>query len=158
MNKKLEELFDLPEHEPTEKVEDITPEETYDMVTSEAISNLDKIDRALPAIKGLESSDKEMDELAELATTSYKDLIQLGMQLEARHASEVFSSASQFLGHAITAKQAKINKKIKLIELQLKKAKLDLDSGNSDNSSEEGLDRNEILAEILNNSDSQEKD
>ena len=56
------------------------------------------------------------------------------------------------LGHAITAKTAKINKKIKIIELQLKKASLDQKSAsrNEEISSTpvgEGtmLDRNELL-------------
>ena len=64
-------------------------------------------------MKVLEESDKEMDDLAKMAVGSYQDLMNLGMNVEALMASEILSSASQFLGHAITAKQAKINKKIK---------------------------------------------
>ena len=33
------------------------------------------------------------------------------------------------LGHALTAKTAKMNKKLKMIELQMKKMKLDKDTG-----------------------------
>ena len=96
-----------------------------------------------------------MDEIAEMAMSSYKDLMDLGMNVEARVASDILSSSSQFLGHAITAKQAKINKKIKMIELQLKKAKLDQDTlkKSGDDVPTEGtgqvMDRNELLAEIL---------
>jgi hypothetical protein len=58
-----------------------------------------------------------MDDLAELATNSYKDLMDLGMQVEARFSSEIFNSAGTMLGHAITAKTAKINKKLKMLDL-----------------------------------------
>jgi len=99
----------------------------------------------------LEASDKEMDDIAKLAIDSYKDLMDLGMNVEARVASEILGSASQFLGHAITARNAKINKKLKMVDLLLKKAKLDHDRGDSDAAEGTGtmLDRNELLAEVL---------
>jgi len=73
------------------------------------------------------------------------------MNVEARIANEILGSASQFLGHAITAKNAKITKKLRMIDLQLKKAKLDQSSGGEEASEGEGrlLDRNELLAEVL---------
>jgi hypothetical protein len=123
-----------------------------------AMDNLEKIDAALPAIKGLEASDKEMDDIAQTAIDSYEDLMSLGMNVEARVASEILSSASQFLGHAITAKNAKINKKLRMVELQLRKARLELDirkaekpkgDGNEEEGKGQVLDRNELLAEIL---------
>jgi hypothetical protein len=56
------------------------------------------------------------------------------------------------LGHAITAKTAKLNKKLKMIELQLKKAALDQKQATRNEEIEatplgEGraLDRNELL-------------
>ena len=121
-------------------------------VTETALSTMEKIDQALPQIKGLETSDDELDELADLATTSYKDLMDLGLQVEARFSSEIFNSAGSMLGHAITAKTAKINKKIKMIELQLKKAALDQKAALKDQEVEsiplgegKALDRNELL-------------
>ena len=97
-----------------------------------------------------------MDELAGLATGSYKDLMELGMQVDSRFASEIFNSAGTMLGHAITAKTAKLNKKLKMIELQLKKASLDQkvasqnqELDNTPVGSGQALDRNELL-KILN--------
>jgi len=90
-----------------------------------------------------------MDDLAELAKESYKDLMDLGMNVEARWSSEIFSTASSMLGHAITAKTAKVNKKLKMIDLQLKKARLD--QSNMDQlPTAEGtiLDRNELLERL----------
>ena len=123
---------------------------------NESLAQLDKIELALPAVKGLESSDGEMDALASKAQESFDNLMDLGMNVDSRYASEIFNVASQMLGHAITAKNAKINKKLKIIELQLKKARLDIDSGSDNNlPTAEGhiLDRNELLNRLLNKSD-----
>jgi hypothetical protein len=66
-----------------------------------------------------------MDELSNMAQSSYKDLMDLGMQVDSRFASEIFNVASSMLGHAITAKTAKLDKKLKMIDLQMKKMRLD---------------------------------
>lgn len=157
MTKKLSELFDLPEDD-SRVNESIIEKAEIEEATKEAYDNLEKIENALPQVKGLEASDGEMDELAGLATNSYKDLMELGMQVDSRFASEIFNSASSMLGHAITAKTAKINKKLKMIELQLKKANLDQKNQSKVEEIEntplgEGslLDRNEMLKAILAN-------
>lgn len=149
MTKKLEELFELSsgENDLTTPLPEVTEE-----VTENALNTLDKIEAALPQVKGLEAADQEMDELAELATSSYKDLMDLGMQVESRFSSEIFNSASSMLGHAITAKTAKINKKLKMLDLQLKKAQLDAKNAAKNEEIEstplgegQSLDRNELL-------------
>jgi hypothetical protein len=150
MNKKLEELFELPQHE----IDNLSVPIPTDagLVISETLDNIEKIENALPQVRGLDMADGEMDELASLATSSYKDLMDLGMQVDSRFASEIFNSASSMLGHAITAKTAKINKKLKMIELQLKKAQLDQkilgkaeDIPNTPLGEGKSLDRNELL-------------
>jgi hypothetical protein len=155
MTKKLEELFDLP-IEDDRVNEDIIQNSEIKIISQETYSALEKIENALPQVRGLEASDIEMDELANLATGSYKDLMDLGMQVDSRFASEIFNSASSMLGHAITAKTAKINKKLKMLDLQLKKAALDQKINEKVKEIEavpagEGalLDRNEILKGIL---------
>lgn len=155
MTKKLEELFELPQADDTLN-EDIIQNKEIEIISQEAYSTLEKIENALPQIRGLEASDNEMDELATLARDSYKDLMDLGMQVDSRFASEIFNSAGTMLGHAITAKTAKINKKLKMLDLQLKKAALDHKITEKVKEIEavpagEGalLDRNEILKSIL---------
>jgi hypothetical protein len=116
---------------------------------------IDKIDTALPAVKGLDATDTEMDELSELAKSSYKDLMDLGMQVDSRFASEIFGVASNMLGHAITAKTAKLDKKLKMIDLQLKKARLDQTAAakEADNPTQTAhgvvLSRNDLLERII---------
>ena len=162
MTRKLEELFGFPQAESPD--DNITINNAKQMIdaSQEALkdmdSSIDKIELALPAVRGLESSDGEMDELAAKATKEFDNLMDLGMNVDSRYASEIFNVASQMLGHAITAKNAKINKKLKIIELQLKKAKLDIDTGSDDNlPTAQGhvLDRNELLSRLLskNNTD-----
>lgn len=150
MTKKLEELFNLPQHE-VDTLNQPIPENAVE-VTQEALNNLDKIENALPQVRGLESSDTEMDELADLAKNSYKDLMELGMQVDSRFSAEIFNSAGTMLNHAITAKTAKMNKKLKMIELQLKKASLDQKIAGKNEEIEatplgegQALDRNELL-------------
>lgn len=124
---------------------------------SDALSELEKITAALPQVRGLEASDREMDELADKATKSFDDLMDLGMNIDSRWASDVFSVASNMLGHAITAKNAKLQKKLKMIELQLKKARLDQTSKSEDETAQTGtgvlLDRNELLQRLLSRED-----
>ena len=150
MTKKLEELFELASSDDNDLTVPL-PEVTEE-VTENALSTLDKIEAALPQVKGLEAADNEMDELAQMATASYKDLMDLGMQVESRFSSEIFNSASSMLGHAITAKTAKINKKLKMLDLQMKKAQLDAKNAakseeiqNTPLGEGQSLDRNELL-------------
>jgi len=152
MTKKLEELFNLATSDEPELE---LPPETQE-ITETALNNLEKIENALPQVRGLDSADSDMDELAALAQNSYKDLMDLGMQVDSRFSSEIFGVAGTMLGHAITAKTAKVSKKLKMIELQLKKAALDQKQSSKDKEIEatpigqgKALDRNEILKALL---------
>jgi len=124
MTKKLEELFDLPLT--AAEVDAAVPELPANRQSlAELDDTINKINNALPAVRGLDASDTEMDELSNMAQSSYKDLMDLGMQVDSRFASEIFNVASSMLGHAITAKTAKLDKKLKMIDLQMKKMRLD---------------------------------
>jgi hypothetical protein len=163
MTRKLEELFDLP---PTiEEVDAAVPSIAENRTIIQNLdAAIDKIDAALPAVRGLESTDTEMDELAGLATGSYKDLMDLGMQVDSRFASEIFSVASNMLGHAITAKTAKLDKKLKMIDLQMKKMRLDQQQADKDPeaTAQQGqghvLSRNELLERILGKNQNAQKE
>jgi hypothetical protein len=77
----------------------------------------------------------------------------LGMNVDSRFAAEIFGVAGTMLGHALTAKTAKLNKKLKVIDLQLKKARLDQQNPTDDAPTHAGqghvLDRNEILDRLI---------
>jgi hypothetical protein len=164
MNRKLEELFDLP---PTSKEVDTSVPSIPDNREKLAVINdtIDKIDAALPMVKGLEATDMEMDDLAKKATDSYDELMSLGMQVDSRFASEIFSVASNMLGHAITAKTAKLDKKLKMIDLQMKKMRLDQQQADKDPegaAAQQGqghvLSRNELLERILGKNQNAQKE
>ena len=165
MTKKLEELFDLPSStaDTDETVPDIA---TTQYAITEIDNAIDKIDAALPGVRDLEASDGDMDELAQKATETFDDLMDLGMQVDSRYASEIFAVAGAMLGHALTAKTAKMNKKLKMIQLQLQKAKLDLDrekrAGDTEPESVETaegqvLSRNDLLDRLIGTRDQKNK-
>lgn len=163
MTRKLEELFDLPPSD--DEVDAAIPALPQNRETLAAIDDaIDKIDHALPAVRGLEASDQEMDELSDLAKASYQDLMDLGMQVDSRFAAEIFSTAGTMLGHAITAKTAKLNKKLKMIDLQLKKLKLDQETKQEDADAPPQtahgvvLSRNDLLDRILGKDQKNEKE
>jgi len=156
MTRKLEDLFDLA---PTEddvnvSVPAIAENKSQLAALDDAI---DKIDNALPAVRGLDATDQEMDELAGLATGTYKDLMDLGFQVDSRFASEIFSVASNMLGHAITAKTAKLDKKLKMIDLQLKKMRLDQTANKDPEATQTAhgmvLSRNDLLERLIKGKD-----
>lgn len=156
-NHKLEELFNMASSDDGDSVNEVSSAATDNLpAVTESLDTLDKIEQALPAVKGLEASDNEMDSLAGKAMESYDNLMDLGMQVDSRYASEIFSVASQMLGHAITAKTAKLNKKLKMIDLQLRKAKMDREAGDAapiPTAHGQLLDRNELLKHLSRRED-----
>jgi len=158
MTKKLEQLFGFDQLEDSEDipvVENMTMEETRTAIVN-IDSTIDKIDEALPAIRDLMASDRELDDIADLAKQSYQDLSDLGMNVDSRYSAELFAVAGTMLGHALTAKTTKLNKKLKMIDLQLRKLKLDQDAakrtGNLDNlptAQGQVLTRNDLLDRLI---------
>ena len=164
MTRKLESLFQFDQLEPnttnTSAEESVpiepalTTEETRAAIV-EIDNTIDKIDAALPAIRDLDASDRELDDIAEMAKESYQNLSDLGFNVDSRYASELFAVASTMLGHALTAKTTKLNKKLKMLDLQLKKLKLDQDAAK--NAPEEAmetahgqvLNRNDLLERLM---------
>jgi hypothetical protein len=131
--KKLEEILNLPESKKLVKAEEVRSMPADPEPFLRSMDEFDKIAASLPAVKGLgDAADAEFDALAQRATDAYDDLMDLGMNVEARYSSRIFEVAGGMLKNAIDAKAAKIDKKLKMIELQLKKQKLDQDSVNSD--------------------------
>jgi hypothetical protein len=159
MTKKLEELFNLPDKDEDEPpVEVVDPKELFaesQQQLANATELIDRIDQALPQVRDLDSADTELDELSELARDKFEDLMNLGMNVEARFSGQILQTAGVLLGHAITAKQAKIDKKLKTIDLQLKKLRLDQTAAKQDSAPRplDGqavvVDRNALLKQIL---------
>jgi|TARA_Y100000114_G_scaffold109215_1_gene102635 hypothetical protein len=162
MTKKLEELFNLEKSEETsETLKDKLETEQNDKDDAQANAliqekiGLDKIDAALPQVDGLED-DKEIDQYSNESFQAYKDLMDLGMNIEPRFAGRIMEVASSMMNNAINAKNVKVDKKLKMIELQLKKLKLDQNQGDDDAVTGTGTviaDRNELIKQILASKD-----
>ena len=170
MTKKLEDILNLPNvkeafkevdkkeqakanKDQTKKVmKNVDPQTRKNLEKSYA--EFDKVASALPQVKGLgELSDLELDKLAIEAEESYKNLMDLGMNVDSRYSGRIFEVASTMLRNAIDAKSNKIDKKLKMVELQLKKQKID--QGNKDDTGieeQDGFvisDRNELMKKLL---------
>lgn len=167
MNKRLEELFNI-NNDVDDSINKINNEEQTnapipsELISMETLNTLEKIEKALPEIKGLESSDEEMDEIAALAKEAFNNMLDLGMQTDPRFSSEIFSVGSTMLGHALAAKTAKMQKKLKMIDLQLKQAELERKLAAAASKGEgpptetplgtgQVLDRNELIKMIMQN-------
>jgi hypothetical protein len=164
--RKIEELLDLEpmpsKYETLEEIEEIKADiDESNAILAAADDVIDKIDIALPTVRDLDASDGEMDELADLASNSFKDLMELSMNVDPRFSGPIIQSASTLLGHAITAKMAKMDKKLKMVDLQLKKANLDQKTAKLTPPPEVNavagigtvLDRNALLKMILDGKD-----
>jgi hypothetical protein len=160
MTKKLEDLLNLPdskeliqEEKNKEKAEAAIVEQED---TFRDIAEFDKIASALPSVKGLgDKADSELDDIANKAAQAYDDLMDLGMNVESRYSGRIFEVAGGMLKTSLDAKVAKMDKKLKMIELQLKKEKLDKEGSpdGGDIVNGEGYvisDRNSLLEKLKN--------
>jgi hypothetical protein len=172
MTKKLEEELNLPDLDQLLPENDIQEEPTTEELKTEIaniegeMSMVERAQAALPTVEGLEQLDREMDAYATKAMETFEDLVDLGKNVEDRHAAPIFDSAAKMIAAALQAKQAKMDKKMKMIELQMRQARLEKDSEKidayvagkkhelGDEEEVEGRivgDRTAMLAEIMKN-------
>ena len=151
MTKKLETLRNLEEKEPL-KIK--STEETRAEVASiqQSYNEITEMAKGLPRIRESENlGERELEKLAKKAEAAYDDLMDLGMNVEVRYASRIFEVASSMLGHSISANTAKIDKKLKAVDLQLKKLKMENRAPEDDmidGTAYVTLDRNELMSKL----------
>lgn len=158
MTKKLEDLLNLPESQDIVKAANNIQERDKSLEiqkeTMRDITEFDKITSALPLVKDLGvMADEELDEIAKKAMSAYDDLMDLGMNVESRYSGRVFEVAGNMLKTTLEAKAAKIDKKLKMIDLQIRKQKLDRDGGIDDSNMVQGegyvvTDRNSLIEKL----------
>jgi hypothetical protein len=162
MTKKLEEVFGFPPIEETntslDTQENDVPEEIQEEldVAHATIDMANRVDIALPTVTDMQQAERELDKLANTAQEQSERLMDLGFNVDDRNAGKIFEVAAQLLKTAVDAKTAKIDKKLKMVELQLRKARMDNDKGKDDGNvldvSDMGItgNRNDIVKAILN--------
>ena len=164
MTKKLEKLLDLESSkEIIKEAEEKKSEKERAEIESQKetlrdIAEFDKIAAALPAVRGLgDLGDTELNDVATKAMDAYEELMDLGMNVEARYAARIFEVASTMLKTNLEAKNSKLDKKLKMVELQLKKEKMDKDSRSKGKESDDDLldgngyvvtDRNSLIERL----------
>ena len=148
--KKLEEILNLPEYNEDDNnlsfditiEEDDPDEDIYDMQDLEMVlSEVDKIDQALGTVRGLEVLDSEMDDLAKKSLEVFDKLVKMGEQVEDKNVAPIYDAASKLMSNAITAKQSKMDRKLKAIQLQIQKAKVDFENRKLDQKIKERRER-----------------
>lgn len=157
MTKKLENLLNLPEKETQELIAPVKEETNTAIINlQDKLEEFDKIAAALPKVEGLGNmADTELDSLAQKAESAFDDLMDLGMNVEAKYGSRMFEVAGNMLKTAVDAKSAKIDKKLKMVELQLKKLAIDKKNTAESEDTVEGkgyiiTDRNSLLEKLKN--------
>lgn len=161
MTKKLEEVFGFPPIEETNTLDETLPEVPEEIqeqlnVANATIDMANRVDIALPTVTDMASAERELDKLANTAQEQSERLMDLGFNVDDRNAGKIFEVAAQLLKTAVDAKTAKIDKKLKMVELQLRKARMDKDGKDADQSnvidaSTGGMvgNRNDIVQAIL---------
>jgi hypothetical protein len=165
MTKKLEDFFNVDPVEPDRNdsvtedqqvlpIAEIVPMSDALTKIKDQLSVAAKIDEALPQVKGLDTEDRALDDYADQAMEQFARLMDLGFNVDDRNAGKIFEVASTMMNNAITAKTTKLDKKLKMIDLQLKLARLQKDLGKDDGEdkpNELSTDRNAILNLINQN-------
>jgi len=163
MTRKLEQEFNLPS---MEELKELSQQDVVDVGLEEpkqvpaeievttAITNAEKIDSALPQVNGVEKHDVDMEDIATKAIDSYEELMSLGMNVQDAHAGRIFETAGKMLQIAMDSKNAKVDKKLRMIDLQIRKLRLDAMEGTNtgDSDSSQVMDRNQLL-QFLNKGD-----
>lgn len=157
MTRRLEEILGLP---PLEDINETETVRTKEEILAEsvqvlnALSTSEKIDSSLTSVTGLLAHDDEMDEIVKKALKSYKDLCDLGLNAPIMHAGKIYEVAGGMLRTALDARDAKVNKKLRMIELQIKKLRIDTMADKETDEEKElnnaEFDRNELLEHIVN--------
>ena len=128
MTKKLEETFNINPIEDEEEIDEIpTVEESRELteILNAEITTTEKIDAALPMVQDLNQHDKEMDEIHQKALNAFEELFSLGMNVEVHAGAKLMETANQMLKTAMEAKDSKVDRKLRMLNLQMQKAKLD---------------------------------
>lgn len=116
-----------------------------------ALTNAEKIDCALPTVGGFDEHDTEMDDIARRAVDQFDELVNLGNNVPDLHAGKIFEVAGMMLKTAMEAKNAKTERKLKIVDLQIKKMKADLANNSENEKPATGgeFDRNELLRHLV---------
>jgi len=154
MNRQLEKLFNL---DPAESIENLdqVPEGVETTLAPDTTAPIEqRIDQALPQVRGIGDGDGEVDTIAEEAMKTYQEIKDLAMNVEPRHSAELLAVAAQLLKTALDAKQGKTRDKLAAVRLQISaltaSKNKERDTSVTETDGKIVGDRNEIIAALKN--------
>lgn len=164
MTKQIEDVLNLP------RLEDALKEMGVDVHADQVEVNdaeVEKFSRALENGHALEASLRdpdgtiehaaEMDTIYDAAMRAHKDTLDVGFNVEAKHASSYLGPSATFLDLALKAANSKNDSRLKALKLRMEREKLDHDlKKNQEEGVIEGetpvpgkpMDRNELMKSI----------
>lgn len=157
MTKQLEDFFNLPPSEDGDdrnEVELFDEEQETEVVDPaeirEQLSLSEKINEALREVRNMEDHEGEMTEIGKKALESYQDLMDLGMNVKDEAAGSIFNQAANMLKIALEASDAKVQRKLKQIDLMQKQRRLEMQEAKQQPEDDDpevarAFDRNELL-------------
>jgi len=104
-----EELAHAEEELQEMKIADPDTAETF----VDALNKSQDLESRLADQEGLAVHDMEMDDIAKEAMESYRELMDLGMNVTAAHAGTIFTTAQQMLKTSLDAKNSKVIRSLK---------------------------------------------
>lgn len=118
MTARLEDILNLKKPDP---ITDTQLQEFAEDDVQPSLNELDKVDAALPQVTGLDKVSAELDDYAKKSIGAFEDIMHIAKSTNDKDAPLMFDSAAKMMKNAINATQQKINAKLKVVELQMKK-------------------------------------
>jgi hypothetical protein len=115
------ELLDGDEGEPTEPADEPVEETAIQHIDGTGSTSLQHLER----LEGVEEHTNEMNEIYDEAMKSYRDLIDLAMNMEAGRAGSIAETAVSMLKTALDASKSKSDQRLKRLRFRLDKEKLE---------------------------------
>lgn len=156
MSDTIEEELNLPKLKEVLEILKNQEKETDSNLNLEAVSAIDKATKDSEKLEKLlennsisDEHETEMNEIRTEAMKSYRDMIDLGFNIDPKHAGDIMAASVQMLKLALDASNSKIERRFRQAKLQLDKRRLELNTP-----PEEGIiqgeggfvaDRNDIL-------------
>ncbi len=106
--------------------DDMSPEEI-----KAALAEAKGLKQQLNQIPDILDKENEIDNISNDAAKYFEDIMDKAFNTEDRFASELFNAANSLLKTALDGKSAIVNAKLKLLDLELKKRKMENDFANS---------------------------
>lgn len=92
-----------------------------------ALADMKDIRKELQGIDDFEDNETKLDDIQSKAIQAHQDLLDSGVNVEAKHAANFLEPSAQYLALALDSEKQKIDRKMKLLKLRLENEKLEVE-------------------------------